>query len=177
MALPVTLREAIAHLKADDPDEDRSLEIEEFLADAAGWVERYTGHLFQPTTVTETFCGFNRLYLAAWPIASGAPPVLSYLDAAGLLVTVAGARLDPSSRPARVVPALNTVWPYVSPGTAVSVTVGAGYASPDDVPRNLCRAMKVMITAYDRDREGGDLFAKAEIAAKSLCRDFRRNTL
>ena len=57
----------------------------------------------------------------------------------------------------------------VPTGTITTVTVRAGYESPDDVPRDLRRAMLVLIGAYDADREGGDILAKAEASARRLC--------
>jgi hypothetical protein len=41
------------------------------------------------------------------------------------------------------------------------------------VPGNFRRAMLVLIAAYDADREGGDILAKADVAATRMCRGFR----
>jgi hypothetical protein len=37
--------------------------------------------------------------------------------------------------------------------------------------------MLVLITAYDDDREGGDVFQQAEATARRLCRDYRFRAL
>jgi hypothetical protein len=58
-----------------------------------------------------------------------------------------------------------------------TVTIRVGYESADEVPRDLRRAMLLLIAAYDADREGGDVFAKAEDAARRLCRRYRLHRL
>jgi uncharacterized phiE125 gp8 family phage protein len=178
MAIPVTLADARLQLKMEPDDTSRDTELQGFIADAAAWVESYTGHILVAREVTETFPGFGRLALRAWPIKADAVVALSYT--AGLIgpVIVTGARLAAgSARPARVHPAFGTVWPHTGLTGTVSVTVRAGYEPGDPVPGNFRRAMLVLIGACDEDREGGDLFAKAEAAAKSLCRGFRARGL
>lgn len=175
MALPVTLADAKRHLRLDENIDDP--QIQDAIDDAAGWVERYTGHLLTEREVTEHFSGLRDATLKVWPIAADAPFAVTYLDAAGEAVTVAGGRLDAATRRARVRMPYGRYWPFPNADQAFSVTITAGYADPTDVPRNLRRAMLVMITAFYEDREGGDTFAKAERSARGLCGDYRWRSL
>lgn len=175
MVLPVKIEDARAQLRVDGLDQDR--EINDFIRDAAAWVEDYTGHVLEARDVTEHFSGFRPVLLRAWPVAPDAVPVVSYFGSNGLPVDVTGVRLSVSQRTARVSSSLGPFWPFIDSQQAFTVTVRAGYENPDDVPRSLCRAMLVLIGAYDADREGGDTLAKAENAARTLCRRFKRHTL
>lgn len=173
MALPVTLDEAKAQLRVDGDDQDD--EIVGFIADAADWVEGHTGLILQAREVTEQVKGARTL--RAWPISAQAVPVVSYIGKDGGPIVVDGARLDISTRPARVLPAAGTVWPFRSADQLCTVTVRAGYEDPDAVPRVVRRAMLVLIGGYDADREGGKVFAEAETAAARLCGRLKRHTL
>lgn len=176
MAIPVSLSDARRQLRMEPDDDSRDDELNDFIADAAAWVEAYTGHVLAARDVTETFEGFGALRLKAWPIKPGTSVTLSYTDPAGA-TPVAGARLLVHSRPARALPALSSYWPVVPARTVVTATFRAEYEAADEVPRNLRRAMLILIGAYDEDREGGDLFAKAEAAARRLCRSLKAYNL
>lgn len=175
MALPVSLEEAKTQLRVFSAVQNT--EIQGFIQDAAAWVEGYTGHILEAREVTEQFRGHRAGFLSAWPISVGTVPVVSYASADGSPVLLAGARLDLSRRPARVLPAVGSFWPCRDSSHLFTVTLRAGYESPADVPRNLRRAMLVLISAYNVDREGGDVLAAAEKSARSLCKNFKRNTL
>lgn len=176
MAFPITLDEAKAHLRMGPDDYDQDSVIEGFITDAAAWVEDYTGHILEAREVTEHFDGFSRLQLRAWPIQPDAVVVVTHSSGSGP-VAVAGARLSAVARPGRILPALATAWPRVTAGTTVTVTLEAGYNADDGFPDAFRRAMLLLISAYDADREGGDILAKAEAAARRLCGRFRRRTL
>ena len=165
MALPVTLDMAKRQLRILSSDSDP--EIEDAIKDAAAWVEDYTGHLLEAREITERFASFERVRLAAWPIA--AEPVSVFHSG----VPISGARLASVTRPGTVLPALNTAWPRITTGDVVEVTYTAGYASADDVPRAFVRAMLVLVGGFFNDREGGEVFAAAEMTAKRLCRKRR----
>lgn len=172
MVLPVSLDEARAQLRVEVGDHDE--EISGFLHDAAAWVESYTGHILEAREVTEDFrCPARSVLLRAWPVANDAVPNVSYLSAAGEPATFAGVFLDVSRRPARISLASGAVWPSRDPNLAFTVTVRAGYETPEEVPRNFRRAMLVLIAAYDADREGGAILAQAETAATRLCRGYK----
>lgn len=148
-----------------------------WVRDAAGWVERYTGHILVAREVTEQLVGFSAGALSAWPILPTAVPTVTYSGGAGGGVTVPGARLDLSRRPARVLPAYGSRWPTVPRATPVTVSVRAGYESVGQIPPNFHRAMLVLIAAYDADREGGEIFERAEKTARSLCSSYRLRRL
>lgn len=171
MALPVTIEEAWAQLRAE-PGE-RETEISDFILDAAAWVENYTGHILEARDVTERFCASaGSIALRAWPINHDAVPAITYTGTNGPS-SVDQVRLDVSRRPARVLPVRGLCWPIYSPVQPLTVTIRAGYESPADVPRNFRRAMLVLISAYDEDREGGKVLADAEAAAMRLCRGYK----
>lgn len=148
-------------------DPSRDAEIADFIDDAAAWVEEYTGHILVARDVVEQFVSFERLRLKAWPIKHDAVVGIGYSPGAGAATNLYGARIASSSRPAVVLPAAGTRWP--SGASGVTVLVRAGYEPDDEVPGNIRRAMLVLISGYDADREGGDVFAKAEASARSLC--------
>lgn len=176
MALPITLEEAKRQLKVELDETDQDNEIEGFIRDAAAWVEDYTGLILEARQVVEHFSGFRAVALRAWPIDPTAVVSVTYADGNGSPVPVS-AVIDVTRRPATVSSAPDPFWPFVNAKQRFSVTVRAGFESPDDVPRALRRAMLVMITAFDVDREGGPIFSKAETAAKNLCRRYKRYSL
>lgn len=176
MAIPVSLVDARRQLRMEPDDDSRDEELSGFIADAAAWVENYTGHILAAREVTETFDGLGAIQLRSWPVKPETPVAVSYLGAAGA-VPVPGARLFVQGRPARVYPALGTGWPVLHHRVPSTVTFRAGYEDGDEVPRNCRRAMLVLIGAYDEDREGGDVLAKAENAARSLCRSLKAHHL
>nr|WP_086491264.1 phage head-tail connector protein [Novosphingobium panipatense] len=174
MALPVSLDEAKAQLRVDGDEQDD--EILGFISDAADWVERRTGQILEAREVTEQVRAGRVLTLRAWPVAAAAVPEVSYAGSDGLPITVSGARLDITRRPARVLPATGTSWPFRN-SDLCTVSVRAGYEDPAAVPRVLRRAMLLLIGAYDADREGGSTLADAETAAGRLCEKLKRHTL
>lgn len=167
MPIPVTLIEAKDQLQIGLNDWDRDAEIDGFIKDAAAWVEEYTGHILVARDVVERFESFERLRLKAWPIKPDAVVGIGYTPGAGAPTNLYGARIASSARPAVIIPAAGTRWPVGASG--VTVLVRAGYEPDDTVPGNIRRAMLVLISGYDADREGGDIFAKAEASARSLC--------
>lgn len=164
MIEPITVEEARAHLRIDGTDEDTA--IAGYIRDARDWVEVYTGHILVRREVTETFSDLRRVRLRAWPIAADAVPVVI-----AARQPVVGAGLAVGNRPVQLVPATGAIFPQIVPSIgAVSVRVVAGYADATEIPGIFMRAMLLLIGGYYADREGGDVFVKAEEAAKSLCR-------
>lgn len=174
MTLPVSLEQAKTQLRVDGTDQDT--EIADFIQDAADWVTGYTGQILEAHDVEEHFRGFRPVALKAWPISADAEPTITYINSDGEPVSEIG-RLDVTERPARVMPATGDFWPIRSRNQTFSVSVRAGYEDPQDVPRNIRRAMLILIAAYDADREGGAEFQVAEATARRLCQRLKRHTL
>lgn len=179
MAIPVSLEEAKRQLRqgGEELDVARQAEVEGFIADAAAWVERYTGRILIAREVTEQFRGFGAVKLRAWPIAPTAIPGIAYVAPSGDPVAIFGARLDVMQRPARVLPPRGPFYSFRDAHQTFTVTIRAGYEDGAQVPGNIRRAMLVLIAAYDVDREGGDIFVAAEKAARALCSDLRLRRL
>lgn len=175
MAIPVTIEDARRQIRLAEDDTSQDADLLQFIDDAAAWVENYTGHILVARDVVEQFDGFCRLRLRAWPIKPGASVGIGYQPASGMATNLYGARIVSSARPAVVLPAVGTSWPSLTSG--VTVLVRAGYEDGDAVPGNFRRAMLILISAYDSDREGGDVFQKAEAAARRLCGWFRARNL
>lgn len=169
MAIPVSLEDAKRQLKIDLDDSTQDVELGDFIADAASWVEQYTGIVLEAREVTESFSGVRPAVLKAWPVAAAVAPIVAYDAGDGVPVRLSGVRLDVSRRPARVLPATGLLWPFRRNDQVFSVTIRAGYEVGEAVPGNLRRAMLVLIGAYDADREGGEILAKAEATARRLC--------
>lgn len=162
-----------AYLRIDGDDEDPTLL--DLRAAAIEWVESWTGHLLTRRTTVEGFDGFARIALDAWPIVS--VDSVGYLDSAGVATTVdpAAYRLVAVARPARVVLNVGRAWPVAQRGDdMVTVTVTAGYATADAVPRQLRQAAMMIVAGLYENREVGGLSADVERAATSLCRSYRR---
>lgn len=177
MAIPVTLEIAKRQLGLEPDDTSKDEAIGGYIADAAAWVEEYTGHIFVARNVTESFRGFKPVMLRAWPIKADAAPGVAYVDTMGATIALPGPRLDISRGRARVSPGVGCFWPFVDAQQPFTVTVRAGYEDDDEVPGNLRRAMLILIAAYDDDREGGETFEKAEASARRLCSPFRVHRL
>lgn len=176
MTLPISLDQAKAQLRVDGDDQDD--EIEDLIRDAAAWVEDYTGLILEARDVTEHFRAPGRsIQLRAWPVATSAIVTAQYPATASDDALNADVRLVADTRPARVLPAAGATWPSRDPWRTLAVTVRAGFEDANEVPRALCRAMLLMISAFDADREGGEIFANAEAAAKNLCRRYKRYSL
>ena len=176
MVLPIELADARRQLRMETDDVSRDDDLRSWIADAAAWVETYTGHIFEARHVTLEFDGASSPVLKAWPIKPDAVATVSYAGSDGEPVTFAG-RLDVSRRPARVFAAAGTTWPFRSCHQRYTVTVRAGYEEGEPIPGNLKRAMLILITAYDSDREGGELFKAAEKTARTLCQWDRNRAL
>ena len=173
MAIPVTLEDARRQIRLEVDDDSRDDDLTGWIADAAAWVENYTGQILAEREVTEHVSGFKPVELRAWPIAADAIPGVAYIGTGGAPIAIPGARLDITRRPARVFPGTGLFWPFRNSEQAFTVTITAGYPDAASVPGNIRRAMLLLIGAYDADREGGEIFAKAEASARLLCGSLR----
>lgn len=140
MAEPVSLEEALAHVRVDSPDEDAL--IEALRSAAREHVEAFTGLTLTEREITDTFNCFGYAELSGWPIAADATVALEYVDGNGVTQTQAGYRLLAGKRPARLMPSFGESWPAVHyQGHAVTATYTAGYPTPEDVPQSLKQAI------------------------------------
>lgn len=171
MAEPISLEDAKRQLRVLGTDEDEF--ITSAIEDARGWIESYTGLVLTRREVVEVLPSFSA-QLSTWPIAS--IDAVTYLDADEQEIVMPEADYFPqiARRPARL-SAGN--WPAVKNGSTIEVTMTAGFATPDAVSAfspNLVRAMRILVAGFFADRETGGLAGDVEIAAKRLCRAFRR---
>ncbi|WP_416463194.1 head-tail connector protein [Sphingomonas sp. VDB2] len=171
MAEPITLEDARRQLNICDVEDDAFLT--DAIVDARGWIEGYTGLILTRRTVTKVLPSFCDA-LKAWPIVS--IDNVAYVDTSRADAVLASDAYfaQIAARPARLVA---TSWPAIYPASQITVTMTAGFASPADIKEfspKIMRAMRILVAGFYHDREGGDVFVKAENAARGLCRDYRR---
>lgn len=171
MAEPVTLEQMKLHLRVDGDEEDAL--ISALGIAAREWVENYTGLTLIRREVVETFAGFGAVRtLAAWPVAEGAMPAVSYGRPGVAPLAIGGAIVATFGRPAYVYPAAGTRWPVSE--DPVTITIAAGYL-PDEVPASLVAAILLLV---------GNLYAQRETTVtgvsvadtgvvEMLCRPYR----
>ena len=96
----------------------------------------------------------------SWPVIELEPPAQSivsvtYLDPSGNVQTLSSSlyTLDPNSRPARLSPALNQIWPATAQEmAAVTVTYVCGFGAAADVPDDIMQALRLLIGHYYDNR-------------------------
>lgn len=170
MPEPITPDEAKLHLRVLHDDED-SL-ITGLIIAAREWVEHFTGHILVRRDVTQRV-KWSDPRLFAWPIATDATLTVTYLDSAGTEQALADARLIFGNSYAQIAPAFGSNWPVAySPAT---VTVEAGYATPEEVPQSLKQAMLLLVGHYYVNRQAVSDKATTEVpmAVEALCRPYR----
>ena len=151
----VTDAEAKAHLRVDHEDENSLIGA---LRDAAcNHVELYCGVRFNTQTLTlkcDAFSDFARL--PEGPIASISS--ISYLDTDGASQTLAGTvyELRANGYESAIVLKYNQAWPFIRPGSQITVTAVAGAAA---APADVKAATLLLI---------GHLYQNREAAAEAL---------
>ena len=160
---PLTLDEVKLNLRVNTTSEDKL--ITDLIIDAREFVERETGLVLTPRTVTETARELGRwIDLASWPITA----VLAIrISVAGVMTTLPPGLLlfSIARRPVRLLPA-SPGWGIPgglcgAPGLPVQIDVEAGYATPADVPRNVTRAMHLLIAFWYTNRMAGEVGGRA----------------
>jgi uncharacterized phiE125 gp8 family phage protein len=140
---PLTLAQAKSQLGVTSSLDDDM--IAGLVIAAREYAESYTGLILTAREVVETADRFRSyLDLYSWPVR--AAPTISYLDTNGdnqTVETIFYASL--ARRPVRIAPK-GGVWPIAAsfPG-AVTITVQAGFETPDKVPQSIKQAMLLMI--------------------------------
>ncbi len=174
----ITLDEAKRQLRLTPSNTSQDEEIKGFLADAQSWVTGYTGFLFSPQTVTESFrVPGRRIALRSWPIQPGAVVAVSYPAPNGSAAAIQDISTEIVRGRLSLSPLAGRCWPLHDPSQTLTVTVEAGLPAGVAVPGEIRRAVLMLIGAYDDDREGGETIAKAEATARRLCRRFRPGAL
>lgn len=160
MTEPITLAQAKANLRVSDSAEDDL--ISGLIVAAREHVEGETGLVLTRRQVVETRRMFGPwIDLYSWPIAS--IDSIAYLDGAFALqpldasLWIAGTAM----RPVRIVSRGN-LWPTIaSAPVAVTVTMTAGYATPDEVPMRLKQAMHLLVVHWFGNRSAVEAGVRA----------------
>jgi uncharacterized phiE125 gp8 family phage protein len=166
----LTLEDARTLLRVEDGEDPL---LARAIEDAKAWIENYTGLALTQRTVTKALRSFDSA-ISEWPIAS--IDSVAYLDASGQEVIVANTDYVAliRQRPARL---SAPRWPAVYSGSAVMVTMTAGFADAAAVRAyapTLPRALRILVAGFYEDREGGTVLAGAVKAARGLCRQYKR---
>lgn len=164
-AVPVLdLAAARSHLKLDSHEQDE--DIEGFVAAATAEIDGPNG--IGIAMISQTW----RLSLATFLPVIHLPlgPVISvqsitYVDGAGDVQTLPADAYEvhAGESPGLVFPAPGSFWPSArcQPGS-VKIVYVAGYGpSASDVPADLIAAVKLMVGAFDEDREGASVPKRA----------------
>jgi uncharacterized phiE125 gp8 family phage protein len=150
---PVTLEEAIAHLRETDTAQN-SL-ISSSIRAARQWAEDYTGRAL----LEQTWDYFLDAFADDMPIPL--PPIISvtsvkYVDADGATQTLAATEytVDTAAEPGRVRLAYGKAWPTTrAQANAVTIRFKAGYANPGAVPGTIKSAILLGINELYARRE------------------------
>lgn len=155
---PLTLDEAIAHLRVEDVEEGPL--IESLIQAARQKLEREGNTRFITQTLVWTLDRFPRssskwLQLPDPPLQSIGS--IGYIDTNGDAQTWSSSEytVDASSTPGRVRPAYGYDWPNTLPElNAVTITFDAGYGDDgDNVPTPVLQAMRLLLGHYWLNRE------------------------
>ena len=165
---PVSLPEAMAHLRVDPPAVGPHPEealIGALITAARQHVEETTGRaLLTQTREARWDAWADVLTLPIAPVQSVTS--VTYVDLAGATQTLAGAdyRIDTASVLARVTPAYGTTWPTAQQVTgAIAVRFVAGYGAASAVPAALKVAMLLLISHLYENRNGATERALTEM--------------
>ena len=151
---PLTLADAMQHLRVDFSDDDAL--ISALIVTARQQAEHRTGRAL----ITQQW----RLGLDQFPVDSLELPLpmlqsvqsVTYLDADGVRQTLAGAEYDviTDELVGRLVPAYGKTWPQcrIWPGS-VQVSYTCGYGAAADVPQSIKAWMLLAIGAWYENRE------------------------
>jgi uncharacterized phiE125 gp8 family phage protein len=158
---PITLAEAVAHLRVVGADDNTY--ITSLIVAARQAAENITGRALMPQTLERALDCFHepgamrnpyRLMIPRPPLTSITS--IKYLNDAGVLTTMDAADyvLDDHSEPARLTPAYGTCWPSTyDQANAVLIRYVAGYANADAVPQEIKAWMLLRIGMLYENRE------------------------
>jgi uncharacterized phiE125 gp8 family phage protein len=167
----VTSAEAKLHAKIEDDADDSEVDL--LLAAAAAHIEKYCGARFMAQTLTlkcDAFADFARL--PDGPIASISS--ITYLDTDGATQTLSGTvyELRANGYEAAIVLKYNQVWPFVRPGSQITVTAVAGAAS---APADVKAAALLLFGHLYKNREAvGEALEAVPMGVDALLSNHRR---
>lgn len=171
---PVTIEEAMLHLRVTDDSE--TTYIETLITAARRWVEDFTARTTVNTTLVKRY---DAVVFPLW-LQLERPPLVSvtsvaYVDANGDSQTVATSvyTVDSSSQPGRIVLAFGKTWPAVRDVIqSITVTYVAGYgATAASVPAHFRQAMLLLIGNWFENREAtisGTIIATVPMTVESI---------
>jgi uncharacterized phiE125 gp8 family phage protein len=168
--MTVDLTLAKAQLRVTHSDEDDL--IEQYIASAKAWVERYTARLLAEDTVIDTFTEFgDYLVLSRGPFVS--LTTLAYVDGDGDDQELEGTR----HRDGRIYPP-SAGWPSYQTYSTITTTYLAGY-DVYDLPEELTQAQLLLIAHWYQNREAvaEGTFNEIPLAVEALAGPFRLPTL
>lgn len=176
----VSLDEAKEHLRVTHASHDAL--ITDLLADAITRLDGRRGVLGRALITQKWAWKIDRFPIGCMSIAVPFPPLQSvesivYLDEEGAEQTLESAKYTvvTDEEPGLIQLALDEVWPSTQdvPG-AITIAFTAGYGeNPSDVPGPIRRAIKMMLTRWYDDPDGGDGIPEG---ADSLLETFRVHT-
>jgi uncharacterized phiE125 gp8 family phage protein len=169
--MTVDLTLAKAQCRVTHSDEDALLE--QYIASAKAWIERYTARLVAEDTVIDTFTEFgDYLVLSRGPFVS--LTAVDYVDADGAEQELEGTRF----RDGRIYPP-TVGWPSYETFSTITVTYLAGY-DVYELPEELVQAQLLLISHWYEQRSGvvvGVVSKELEYAIEALAGPFRLPTL
>lgn len=177
MVYPVTVDEAVAHLRIDGDAPD---ELQSYIAAATEHIQRACGIQLCSASYQLTLDDFPNSRIIRFPV----PPLQSVESVTYHGIDGWQATLDPSSytvdtatRPGRLMLNTDQVWPLVNPNAnAVRVNFTAGYGEPNDVPFLLKQAIKFLVGGYFENRESlisGTIINEVPLAVQSIVDMFK----
>lgn len=177
---PVTLAEAMTHLRVDAPGVGPHPEealITALIQAARQHVEDATGRALVTQTLEARWDAWDDvLQLPRAPVQSVS--TVTYVDDAGVTQTLASAayRLDAAGLVARLTPAYGEAWPSARAETgAIAVRFVAGYGLAAAVPAPIRAAMLLLVSHLYENRNAATDRAMAEMpfAVSSLIAPYR----
>jgi uncharacterized phiE125 gp8 family phage protein len=150
---PVTLPEAMAYAEYEGDEESKKDLMRSLLVTARRKVERDAAVALITQTRVAKFSCFPRCGEQAFPVAPVQTVAITYLDIAGASQTwgTSNYQVDTTSRPPRVAPVWNQIWPVTSYGTfnAATFTIVCGYGDTADlVPEEAKTAIKLLAKTW-----------------------------
>lgn len=167
---PVSLAEAQAQCRTDDPSDD---DLIRGLISAAR--EQAEHEISRPICMQTRELVLDSFDVARKPLAAPLQLVesIKYLDAQGNQQTLPATeyRVDTDSEPGTVVPAYGKSWPATYPvPSAVRIRYICGYGGADDVPVAIKRWILVVVSTLYNQRESISAGQVASLPARTIDR-------